>query len=141
MEGIPVLTTKGRDAVKSPVSEISPLCRNLLIQVDGKKSIADIKTMFRGLKNLDEAIQRLLDGGFVEVSRECKDLITALAQQMLGVKSQTLIKKIDEIHARYGDQCWEHLGEVDKLARLFYGEVVADQLKQEIGKILRETAK
>jgi hypothetical protein len=141
MEGIPVLTAKGRDAVKSSTAEISPLCRNILIQVDGKKSMADIKVMFRGLKNLDEAIQRLFDGGFVEVSRKCKDLITALAQQMLGVKSQTLIKKIDEIHARYGDQCWEHLGEVDKLARLFYGEVVADQLKQEIGKILRETAK
>jgi hypothetical protein len=141
MEGIPVLTEKGRDAVKSTSTEITPLCRNILIQIDGKRSIADIKTIFRGLKNLDEAIQRLFDGGFVQVTRECKDLITALAQEMLGVKSQTLIKKIDELHAQYGGQCWEHLEEVNKLARLFYGEVVATQLRQEIEKILRETSK
>ena len=141
MEGIPVLTPKGRAAVKTAAAEVSPVCRNILIQIDGKKSIADLKTMFRGLKNLDEAIQRLFDGGFVAVTRECKDLITALAEQMLGVKAQTLIKKIDELHARYGEHCWEHLDEVDKLARLFYGEDVAQQLKQEIGKILRETSK
>jgi len=133
MEGIPVLTPKGRAAVKTAAAEVSPVCRNILIQIDGKKSIADLKTMFRGLKNLD--------GGFVAVTRECKDLITALAEQMLGVKAQTLIKKIDELHARYGEHCWEHLDEVDKLARLFYGEDVAQQLKQEIGKILRETSK
>ena len=60
---------------------------------------------------------------------------------MLGAKSATLIKKIDDLHAKYGDQCWEHLDEVDKIARMFYGEVVADQLKQEIAKILRETRK
>jgi hypothetical protein len=142
MEGIPVLTEKGRDAVKSTSTEITPLCRNILIQIDGKRSIADIKTMFRGLKNLDEAMQRLFDGGFVHVTtRECKDLVTALAQEMLGVKSQTLIKKIDELHAQYGRQCWEHLEEVNKLARLFYGEVVATQLRQGIEKILQETSK
>ncbi len=139
MEGILVLTQKGRDAVTSSTTEITPLCRNILVQVDGKKSIADIKTMFRGLKNLDEAMQRLFDGGFVGISRECKDLITALAQQKLGAKAQTLLKKIDELHARYGDACWEHLDELDRTARLFYGEVVADSLKSGIEKILSET--
>ncbi len=141
MEGIPVLTEKGRDAVTGTIPEIPPLCRNILIQIDGRKSLADIKTMFRGLKNLDEAMQLLFDGGFVEVTLGCRDLITALAQQMLGVKSQILIQKIDELHGRYGDRCWDHLDEVNKQARLFYGEVVAARLQREIGRILRETSK
>jgi hypothetical protein len=97
--------------------------------------------MFRGLKGLEEALQRLFDGNFVQVSRECRDLIILLARQMLGSKAPTLIKKIDEMHAKYGEACWDHLDEVYKTARLFYGEVVADSLKTEILKILRETKK
>lgn len=137
--GILVLTQKGSDALKNAPAELSPICRNILVQVDGKKSVEDINTMFRGLKGLDEAMQKLFAGNFVQISRECKDLIIALAQQMLGAKAPTLVKKIGDLHAKYGEHCWEHLDEVDKLARMFYGEVIADNLKTEISKILRET--
>lgn len=139
--GIPVLTAKGSDALKSTPPEMTPLCRNILVQVDGKKSLADIQSMFRGLKGLDEAVRKLLSGNFIKVSRECSDLIKGLAEQMLGSKSITLVKKIDEIHARYGEQCWDHLDEVEKLARMFYGEVIASELQTGITKILRETRK
>jgi hypothetical protein len=139
--GIPVLTQKGREALKNAPPDLSPLCRNILVQVDGKKSLEDIQTMLRGLKGLDEAIQRLLGGNFMRISRECTDLIKALAQQMLGAKAPTLIKKIDDLHAKYGEHCWQHLEEVEKTARLFYGEVIANNLKTEISKILRETQK
>lgn len=139
--GIPLLTAKGREAVKNAPPDMSPLCRNILVQVDGKKSLEDITTMFRGLKGLEDAIQRLFSGQFIRVSLECKDLVSSLAEQMLGSKSATLIKKIDDLSAKHGDKCWEHLDEIDKVARLFYGEVVADQLKQAITKILRETGR
>jgi len=139
--GIPVLTAKGREALKNAPPDLSPICRNILVQVDGKKSVEEIHTMFRGLKELDDAIHRLMAGNFIEISRECIDLIKALAQQMLGAKAPTLIKKIDELHARHGSQCWDHLEELDKTARLFYGEVIANNLKTEITKILRETQK
>jgi hypothetical protein len=139
--GIPVLTQKGREALKNAPPDLSPLCRNILVQVDGKKSLEDIQTTLRGLKGLGEAIQRLLGGNFMRISRECTDLIKALAQQMLGAKAPTLIKKIDDLHAKYGDHCWQHLEEVEKTARLFYGEVIANNLKTEISKILRETQK
>jgi hypothetical protein len=137
--GIVILTQKGKAAVKSTPPGLSPLCRNILVQVDGKKSVEDMLLMFRGLKGLEEALQRLFDGNFVQISRECRDLIKLLAEKTLGSKAPTLIKKIDEMHAKYGDACWNHLDEVYKTARLFYGEVVADDLKIEILKILRET--
>ncbi len=137
--GIPVLTQKGRSAVENAPKDLSPICRNILVQIDGKKSLEDIRTMFRGLKGLEEALQRLFAGNFIQVSHECKDLITALAQQMLGAKATTLIKKIDDLHAKYGEHCWEHLDDVEKTARLFYGEVIATNLKTEISKILRKT--
>ena len=139
--GILVLTQKGRDALKTAPPDMSPLCRNILVQVDGKKSAEDIHTMFRGLKGLDDAIQRLFDGRYVETSRACKDLVTSMAQRMLGPKAPTIVKKIDELHTKYGDSCWTHLDELEKTARLFYGEVVADRLKTEIAKIIRETQK
>ena len=139
--GILVLTQKGKDALKQAPAEMSPLCRNILVQVDGKKSVDDMTTMFRGLKGLEEAIQKLVIGNYVQLSRECKDLVKSLAQQLLGPKAPTILKKIDDMHAKYGDSCWEHLDEIEKTARLFYGEVVADNLKAEIQKILRETQK
>jgi len=139
--GILVLTQKGREALKGTTAELSPLCRNILVHVDGKKSIEDINTMFRGLKGLDEAVQKLFTGNYIQSSRECKDLIKLLTQHMLGPKAPTLLKKIDDMHAKYGDACWEHLDELEKTARLFYGEVVADNLKNEITKIIKETRK
>jgi hypothetical protein len=139
--GIPILTEKGKNALKNTPQDLSSLCRNILIQVDGKKTIDDLMKMFRGLKGLEESIEKIIGGNFVEISRQCKDLIKSLVENMLGPKAPTLIKKIDDLHAKYGDQCWEHLDEVDKLARMFYGEVVADNLKVEIAKILRETHK
>jgi hypothetical protein len=139
--GIPLLTAKGREALQAAPPDLSPLCRNILVQVDGKKTLEDIKTMFRGLKSLDEAIQKLFSGTFIHVSKECKDLVKDIAEQMLGAKAPILTKKIEDLHAKYGDQCWEHLDEVEKLARMFYGEVVANNLKTEISKLIRETKK
>lgn len=140
-QGIPILTSKGRDALGNTGGDLSALCRNILVQVDGKKSLEDIKTMFRGLKGLDEAVQKLVAGVFIEMSRECNDLVKSMLQQMLGPKSATLITKIDELNAKYGNRCWEHADELDRLARLFYGEVVADRLKLEITKLVKETGK
>jgi len=137
--GILILTQKGKDALKVTAADMSPVCRNILVQVDGKKSIEDIQTMFRGLKGLDESIEKLLTGNFIQLSRECRDLVRSMAQHMLGPKAPTILKKVDDLHAKYGDNCWEHLDELERTARLFYGEVVANDLKAEIAKILRET--
>jgi hypothetical protein len=139
--GILVLTQKGLAALKTAPVELSPLCRNILVQVDGKKSVEDINVMFRGLKGLEDTIQRLFGGNYIQVSRAYKDLVKTLAQQMLGPKSPALVKKIDDMHAKYGDACWDHFDEFDKTARLFYGEVVANKLRTEIEKIISETKK
>lgn len=140
-QGILILTPKGREALRNAPPDLSPTCRNILIQVDGKKTAEDVQKMFRGLKSLDESLERLFANGFIAVSRECIDLVKALTQQMLGPKAPTLLKKIDEMHAKYGESCWEHLDELNKTARLFYGEVVAENLKADIGRILYESRK
>ncbi len=139
--GIPKLTQKGRDAVKNMPPELTARCRNILVQVDGSRSLDDIRTTLKGLDGIEEAIAKLAAGTYIEVSRECLDMVKALAEQMLGPKAPTLIKKIEELHAKHGDACWEHLDDVDKTARLFYGEVVAEKLKTEIARLIRETKK
>jgi len=139
--GILVLTQKGSDVLKNMSPELNAVCRNILVQVDGKKSADDILVMFRGLKSFDESIQKLLLGGYIKISRECKDLVKSLALQMLGPKAPTIITKIEEMHTKYGDACWTHLDELDRTARLFYGEVIANDLKTGIEKIIRETKK
>ncbi len=140
-QGIPVLTQKGREALRNMPRELSPVCRNILVQTDGKKSIEDIQTLFRGLKGLDEGLERLLAGGYLEISHQCIDLVKALARQMLGPKAPTLLKKIDELHAQYGDACWDHIDELNKTARMFYGEVLAEQLKTGISRLVQESKK
>jgi len=139
--GILELTQKGRAALITAPADLTALCRNILVQIDGKKSLDDINTMFRGLKGLDETIQKLLTGQYIQISRECKDLLKTVAHQMLGPKSPALIKKIDDLHTRYGDNCWDHIDELDKTSRLFYGEVMADKLNIEFAKIISETKK
>jgi len=136
-QGIPVLTQKGREALKKTSPDLSSACRNILVQTDGKKTVDDIQKMFRGLKGLDEGMERLFSGGYLEISHQCIDLVKALVQQMLGPKAPTLLKKIDELHAAYGDACWDHIDELNKTARLFYGEVLAENLKAEINRLVQ----
>jgi hypothetical protein len=139
--GIPKLTQKGRDAVKNMPPELTARCRNILVQVDGNRSLDDIRAALKGLDGIEEAIAKLTAGTYIEVSRECLDMVKAMAEQMLGPKAPTLIKKIEELHAKHGDACWDHVEELDKTARLFYGAVVADKLKTEIARLLREAKK
>ena len=140
-QGIPVLTPKGREALRNAPPDLSPVCRNILVQTDGKKSIDDIQKIFRGLKGLDEGMEKLFAGGYLEISRQCIDLVKALVTQMLGPKAPTLLKKIDELHAKYGDACWDHIEELNKTARMFYGEVVANNLRTEINRLVQESKK
>lgn len=139
--GIPILTQKGEQAVKNLASGITARCRNVLVQVDGKRSLDDIRSILRGLEGVEESISRLLNDGYVELSFDCKDIVRGLVSRLLGVKAPTLLKKIDDMHAKYGDGCWERLDELDKTARLLYGEIVAEQLKTEIAKVLQKTRK
>ncbi len=135
-QGIPILTHKGREALRNAPPEFTSACRNILVQTDGRKTVDDIQKMFRGLKGLDEAMERLFSGGYLELSHQCVDLVKALVQQMLGPKAPTLLKKIDEIHAKYGDACWDHVEELNKTARMFYGEVLAENLRTEINRLV-----
>jgi hypothetical protein len=139
--GIPKLTQKGRDAVKNMPPELTARCRNILVQVDGTRSLDDIRTTLKGLDGIEEAIEKLSAGKYIDISQKCIDMVKALAEQILGPKAPTLLKKIDELHAKHGDACWDHLDEVNKTARLFYGEVVAEKLKTEISRLISEAKK
>jgi propanediol dehydratase large subunit len=136
--GIPVLTDKGKAAIVSMPADLTARCRNILVQVDGKRTLDEIRTLLRGLDGLEDAIQKLIKGGFVQVAQDCRDVIKEIIQRTLGNTAPSLLKKIDELHAKHGENCWQHIGELDKAARLFYGEVVADKLKAEITQVLSE---
>ena len=139
--GIPILTPKGKEALKSTPKELSVFCRNVLVQVDGKRTIDEVHTILKGMERFDEFIQKLVEGGYIDVSQNCMNIVTSLVRQMLGPKAPTLLKKIDDMHAKYGDQCWDHLAELDKTARMFYGEEIAENLRTNISKIVQETRK
>lgn len=63
------------------------------------------------------------------------------SENLLGAKSATISRKIDEIHAKYGDACWKHLDGLDRSSRLFYGELGAPNLTNEIAEFIEETRK
>jgi hypothetical protein len=136
--GIPILTKKGREAVAGKAACTTARCRSILVQVDGKRTLDEIRALLRGLDGLEESINTLVKDEFITVARDCKDIVNGIAQKILGAKSPTIIRKIDEMHVKYGDACWDHLDELDKAARLFYGEVLARNLREEIDKIVAE---
>ncbi len=140
--GIPVLTDKGREAIKSAHTGLTARCRSVLVQVDGKRSLEEIRSMLKGLEGLEEAISKLLAEEYITSSRSCRDLVKDIALKQLGsAKAATIIRKIDELHSKYGDACWDHLDELDKAARLFYGETTAQSLRTDILKVVREASK
>lgn len=139
--GIPLLTTKGKEALKNPPKDLSAFCRNVLVQVDGKRTVEEIHAILKGMERFDESCKKLIENGYIEVSHNCLAIINSLVRQMLGPKAPTLLKKIEDLHAKHGDQCWDHLAELDKTARMFYGEEIAENLRVNISKIVQETRK
>jgi len=139
--GTPILTEKGREAVQHPLPGLMARCRSVLIQIDGKRSIDDIRNNLRGLDGLEDALKKLTDEGYINLAQDCRDLIKDAAVRMLGAKSPTINRKIDELYTKFGDECWTHMDELDKAARLFYGSVLADKLKQELNSILKKQGK
>ena len=139
--GTPRLTDKGREAIKNPQSTITARCRVILVQIDGMRTLDDIRNKFRGLDGLEDAIKKLSGEGYMTLSQDCRDIIKDAAIRILGAKSPTINRKIDELHTKYGNACWSHLDELDKAARLFYGSALADNLKQEFSKILNDQGK
>lgn len=135
--GTPILTDKGREAAKNPQISLTARCRSVLVQIDGRRSLDEVRNSLRGLEGLEEAIKKLTDEGYLNLAQDCRDIIKDAAVRMLGAKSPTINRKIDELHTKYGDGCWTHLDELDKAARLFYGSVLADDLKQEFVRILK----
>ena len=134
--GIPVLTSKGRDAIAGKTACTTARCRSILVQIDGKRTLDDIRALLRGLDGLEESITTLIKDEFISVAQDCNDVVKGIAEEILGAKSPTITRKLDEMHAKYGDACWDHLDELDKAARLFYGEILAKQLRDEIQKTL-----
>jgi len=139
--GTPLLTDKGREAARNAQANLTTRCRSVLVQIDGVKKLDEIRANLRGLDGLEEAIAKLLSEGYVRLNQDCRDTIKDAAIRILGAKSPTINRKIDELHSKYGDACWAHLDEVDKAARLFYGSVLADELKKEFAKIVQANSK
>jgi len=139
IRGIPVLTEKGRKALAARSQDLSLKCRHVLIQVDGKRSLDEIRKTLGRLGGIDEAIEKLSAGDYIEVSSDCRDAVKALAEKILGAKAPVILKKIDELYARHGNDCWKHIDEIDKTARLFYGKVLADELDRAIKELLAKT--
>ena len=140
--GIPIITEKGRETLKNPHSSLSARCRSVLLQVDGKRSLDEIRAMLRGLEGLDEAIAKLTGEEYLITTISCRDLVKDIAVKQLGsAKAATLLRKIDDLHAKYGDACWDHLDDLDKAARLFYGETIAENLRADIAKVVSEARK
>ena len=135
--GTPLLTDKGREALRNPQATITARCRSVLVQIDGIKKLDDIRGNLRGLEGLEEAIRKLVDEEYISVTQDCRDIIKDISVKILGAKSPTIIRKIDEMHTKYGDACWDHLDELNKAARLFYGEVLAENLKSEFARIVQ----
>ncbi len=71
--------------------------------------------------------------------RERVEMVKSMVQHMLGPKSDRLIMKIDELHAQYGERCCDRIEELDEVAQIFYGKLVAKNLIAEIDRIVRET--
>jgi len=139
--GTPILTEKGREATRNAQANLTTRCRSVLVQIDGVKKLDEIRGTLRGLDGLEEAIAKLMSDGYVRLSQDCRDIIKDAALKILGAKSPTINRKIDELHTKYGDACWTHLEELDKAARLFYGSVLADELKKEFTRIIQSNRK
>jgi hypothetical protein len=114
-------TNKGREEMATRQHELSPSLRFALILVDGRSPLARLLVRGAGLPNLDEALEMLVQMGFVEVAGErswggagaepdpadpaaapstsadpAREKLVALAEQLFGARADKLVKKIRE---------------------------------------------
>ena len=133
-QAVPRLTEKGDRARKRPPEASMPVrARNIMVLVDGRKSVEDIREALRGLEGVEEAFRWLLEEGYVTLAggtgqSVAESLIQALLGR-LGEQAAPLCRKVREILKREGTLGPEHLEELDHLARTMYGFKVATELK------------
>ena len=65
-EGIYCKTGAGRDEIRDRARKLPPQLRTVLLMVDGRRSLAELRQVASGVKAPDDALERLLAEGLIE---------------------------------------------------------------------------
>jgi hypothetical protein len=148
-ETVVTKTPKGEHAIAQRSDELERHLRYVLILVDGKSNVEQLREKGSGLPDLDESLRQLLEQGFiaqdVESSSgnaessadfgEVKEQLIAIAKELLGSDAEKVIKKLRAApESREG--ILEATGSCKKMVKLLIDEDKAEQLAARCGKIL-----
>ncbi|MBI1864517.1 MAG: hypothetical protein HYR98_02075 [Nitrospirae bacterium] len=138
---VPRRTEAGEAAMEDRAAALSLVARNLLVVVDGRKTVRDLLYMFRGREGVESALEDLFERGYIaggvggpaEASDETRRLAEH-ARSHLGVKSAPFVKRLNDLVSRDGSLTNDGFKELISWARTMYGSIEVDSFLEEIGR-------
>ncbi len=138
---VPRRTEAGDAAIEDRATTLSLVGRNLLVAVDGRKTVQDLLYMFRGREGVESALENLFQrgyvigevGGLVASSDEARRLAEH-ARTRFGVKSAPFVKRLNDLVGRDGSLTDAGFKELIRWARTMYGSREVDSFLEEIGR-------
>ena len=138
---VPCRTEAGDAAMEDRATTLPLVARNLLVAVDGRKTVRDLLYMFRGREGVDSALEDLFQrgyviggvGGSVAASDEARRLAEH-ARTRFGVKSAPFVKRLNDLVSRDGSLTDNGFKELISWARAMYGSREVDLFLGEIGR-------
>jgi len=150
-ETILTKTAKGEEAISQRSHDLDRNLRYVLILVDGKSNLAEIRSKGSGLPDLDGSLQQLAEQGFINGGGESaapaapasgvsdyaivKEQLIGAAQELLGADADKVVKKLKAApESREG--ILEVAGSCKKMVKLLIDEEKAEQLMDRCSRIL-----
>lgn len=143
-----VKTARGEQAIAQRSHELDRHLRYVLILVDGRSNVAELRAKGTGLPDFDESLQLLERQGFICPEQtedaepgatvdfaEVKEKLIVVAGEVLGADAQKVVKKLQAApDSREG--ILEATGSCKRMVKLIIDEKKAEQLMLRCGEIL-----
>lgn len=138
---VPRRTEAGEAAIEDRATTLALVARNILVAVDGRKTVRDLLNMFRGREGVESALENLFERGYIAgglggpaaVSDEARRLAEH-ARTRFGVKSAPFVKRLNDLVNRDGSLTDDGFKELVSWARTMYGSREVDSFLGESGR-------
>lgn len=105
-----IKTLKGIQEIQTREFGLPTEFRTILILVDGKRTVQEIQTRFKQFGNIQEILDMLLSGGFIELQGDDKPSFAATAAKTAAPDEETSAAALAKIKADLGTQIKQYFG-------------------------------
>lgn len=136
LTGIPVLTSKGKGAIRTAPRNLSQKCVYSLVSVDGRRDFDELRVKLRFVTDFDHIFLALLQGGFIEITFSNKVALKNIVKKRLGAHDAVLfLEQINHLFEEHGEYLVNNLEKLEHMVSLYCDKAVANDLLNEFEEV------